>query len=101
MVTVHVIELPVHAPVQPANQLPTLGAAVSVTCVPATSDALQLPVWGPVVAPHEMPAGDVVTEPLPMPLVVTLSAKIGGGANAAVTPADNDIVSVHALARPY
>jgi len=61
------------APDQPANVLPGL-EAVSVTAVPALKAAEQ-------VAPQSIPAGELVTAPLPSPLFVTLSAYCvtGGG----------------------
>ena len=57
--------VPVHAPLQPVNVEVASGAAVNVTTVPASYDALQ-------VAPQVIPAGLEVTVPLPVPLVVTV-----------------------------
>ena len=66
MVTVHVL-LPVHAPAQPAKKDdPLLAVAVSFTFVPELKLAVQ-------VAPQLMPAGVLVTCPLPLPANVTLS----------------------------
>jgi len=65
------------APLQPANVEPVLGVAVNVTVAP----------WGYVSeqsAPQLMPAGDDVTVPAPVPLLLTASAK-AFRANDAVT----------------
>jgi hypothetical protein len=58
------LPVPLQAPLQPVNSHPTLGAALSVTCWPATKLALQ-------VAPQLMPLGMLVT--VPDPLSVTVS----------------------------
>ena len=64
-------------PVQPMNDVPTAGAADSVTCVPSSNDAL-----------HEVPqsiAADgavLVTVPAPVPAFVMLSWWVGGGGAA-------------------
>ena len=63
--TVHV-PVPVHAPVQPANVEPEPAAAVSVTCVPLAKLALH-------VEPQLMPAGLLVTVPVPVPASATVS----------------------------
>jgi hypothetical protein len=60
--------VPVQAPLQPENVEPVAGAAVRVTAVPLVNDAEQ-------VAPQAMPAGVLVTVPLPVPALVTVSAK--------------------------
>ena len=67
IVTVQVL-VPVQAPLQPVKIDPAAGAAVSVTTVPVVKEVEQ-------VAPQEMPAGALVTVPLPLPDLVTLSAK--------------------------
>ena len=54
-------------PVHPVNVDPAAGEALSVTEVPETKLAAQ-------VLPHAMPAGLLVT--VPLPTVVTLSAKV-------------------------
>ena len=46
-------------------------------------------------APHEMPAGALVTVPLPVPVLVTVSAK-SGGMKVAVTDVAALIVTVQA-----
>ena len=52
--------VPVHAPLHPANVAPDKGVAVRVTLIPAMNDALQL-------LPQLIPAGLLVTKPLPLP----------------------------------
>src|SRR5439155_1084774 len=59
---------PVQLPVQPVKIDPAAGAAVSVTTVPVVNEVEQ-------VAPQEMPVGALVTVPLPLPDLVTSSAK--------------------------
>ena len=58
--------VPEHAPVHPEKLEPSLGCAVSVTDVPVVKLALQ-------VNPQLMPAGALVTVPVPLPEVVTVS----------------------------
>lgn len=58
-VTVHVL-VPLHAPDQPANVEFAPGVAVNVSAVPDWKLALQ-------VEPQLMPAGLLVTVPLPVP----------------------------------
>ena len=66
-------------PLQPAKVALPVGTAVSVTAVPLVYEATH-------VAPHAMPAGALVTIPLPVPELVTVSAKDGRAAvNVAVT----------------
>src|SRR4030095_2026552 len=62
--------VPVQAPLQPAKVEPVAGAAVRLTAAPLVNEAEQ-------VAPQEMPAGVLVTVPLPVPDLVTVSAKDG------------------------
>src|SRR5215470_14553260 len=67
-VTTHVpvpVQLP---PLQPVKVDPAAGAAVRVTMVPDVNETEQ-------VVPQLMPAGELVTVPLPVPLLFTLSAK--------------------------
>ncbi len=66
IVTVHVVFVPEHAPLQPANTDPLAGVAVSVTLVPELNDAEQ-------VLPQFIPDGLLVTVPLPVPVFVTES----------------------------
>src|SRR5437870_1208879 len=57
-------------PLQPLKVEPAVGVAVSVTAVPLVKLAEQ-------VAPQVMPAGRLVTVPLPVPALLTVSAKLG------------------------
>ena len=55
---------PVQAPLQPVKLEPAAAAAVSVTLVPSVKSAWQ-------VAPQAIPAGLLVTVPLPAPAALT------------------------------
>jgi len=68
MVTVHVPVLVQPPPLQPVNVEPAAAAAVSVTDVPFVNDAEQ-------VVPQEMPAGLLVTVPLPAPALDTVKVE--------------------------
>ena len=61
---------PTQLPPQPTKVEPEAGAAVKVTTVLMVNDAEH-------VAPHAMPAGVLVTVPLPAPALVTVRAKVG------------------------
>ena len=63
-VTLQLLEVPEQAPLQPANVLPAVACAVRVTCVLAA----KLPEQ---VLPQLMPAGELLTVPLPVPWRVT------------------------------
>jgi hypothetical protein len=65
MVTLQV-DVPLQAPVQPAKVELGAGAAVSVTAVPAAKPATQ-------AVPQLIPAGLLVTLPVPVPEAVTVS----------------------------
>ena len=67
MATVQVVAAPVQAPLQPAKAEFAAAAAVSVTLVPTVKSAAH-------VAAQAMPAGLLVTVPLPAPAELTLSA---------------------------
>ena len=56
-------------PVQPVKEEPAAGAAVRVTAVPLGKFAAQ-------VAPQLIPAGELVTVPLPVPDGVTVRVKV-------------------------
>jgi len=56
-------------PLQPLKLEPAAGAAVKVTAVPLEYAAAQ-------VAPQEMPAGLLVTVPIPAPVLLTVSMKV-------------------------
>ena len=60
------LPVPVHPPpLQPVKAEPAFGAAVSVTTVPLVKLAAQ-------VAPQSMPAGLLVTVPVPAPALATV-----------------------------
>src|SRR5680860_25559 len=69
--TTQVEDVPVHAPLQPPNVEPVVGVAVSVTELPSTNSLLQ-------TLPQSMPAGLLVTTPLPLPALVTLTMRSRG-----------------------
>ena len=56
-------------PLQPVKVEPAAGVAVKVTAVPLGNAAAH-------VAPQEIPAGALVTVPLPAPAVVSVSVKL-------------------------
>src|SRR5207237_5785051 len=87
IVTVHVVDVPVHAPLQPPNVLLALGAAVSVTWAPCVSVAVH--ALGQLI-----PAGLDVTAPPPVPVVDTPNANVGRS-NVAVTLCAALIVTTH------
>ena len=64
-VTVQVGDALVQAPLQPMKLEPAAATAVSVTVAPFVKSASQ-------VAPQSMPAGPLVTVPLPVPAFVTV-----------------------------
>ena len=67
---------------------PAVAIAVSVTAVPLVKLAAQ-------VAPQVIPAGELVTVPLPVPALLTVSAKVGR-AKVAVTVVAAESVTVQA-----
>lgn len=76
------VPVPAQAPDHPEKTDPLVGEAASVTEVPPGNVALQ-------VAPHEIPAGDEVTVPAPVPDLLTVStwpvdAKVATTPRAAV-----------------
>src|SRR6267142_4792017 len=78
------VPVPVQLPLQPEKVAPAAGAAVKVTTVPLVKEAEQ-------VAPQSMPAGALVT--VPVPALVTVRAK-DGKVNVAVTVCAALIVTV-------
>ena len=58
--------VPEHAPDHPVKLEVAAGVAVSVTTVPVSNEAEQ-------VAPQLIPAGELETEPVPLPLFDTVS----------------------------
>ena len=65
MVTVQVVPLPVHAPLQPAKVERVVVTAAKVTLWPLGKRPLQ-------VAPQEIPAGLEAMRPLPLPAFATV-----------------------------
>ena len=61
------VQLP---PLQPVKVEPAAGVAVRVIAVPLANDAVH-------VAPQEMPAGLLVTVPLPAPVLETVRTNVG------------------------
>ena len=61
-----VATVPLQAPLQPVKLEPGAATAVSVTLAPFAKSSSQ-------VAPQTMPAGLLVTEPLPVPALTTVS----------------------------
>ena len=91
--TVHV-PVPEHAPDQPENTKPEFGAAVRVTVVPAVNGAEQ--VW-----PQLMPAGVLLTTPIPEPVSETVSCTgAGNAAKAAATEVAPFTATVQTAAVP-
>jgi hypothetical protein len=79
------LPVPLHEPLQPANVEPAAALAVSVTCVPVANVLVH-------VAPHEIPAGALVTVPVPDPFFATDTtwdgAEGGGGGGDGGAPDD-------------
>ncbi|HYW50229.1 MAG TPA: hypothetical protein VE861_06470 [Gemmatimonadaceae bacterium] len=74
---------PVQAPVNPSKLPALLPPALSVTVLPAANEALHMPLVTPAVLVHEMPDGELVTLPVPVPapLIAMMpagSARSGG-----------------------
>ena len=87
--TVHV-PVPLHPlPLQPAKVDPDAGAAVNVTVVPDEKGKLH-------VVPQSIPAGLLVTVPIPTPALVTVRVKVLAGAvKVAVTVWSTFITTLH------
>src|SRR5438132_6829110 len=79
--------VPEQPPLQPVKVEPAAGTAVSVTAVPFVKLAEQ-------VAPQVIPAGLLVTVPVPAPAGVTVNTKVG--AKVAVTVVAAESVTVQA-----
>jgi len=68
--------VPEQAPLHPLNTAPAAGAAARLTAVPDVNEAVH-------VLPHAIPAGALVTVPLALPVLLTVSENFG--TNVAVT----------------
>jgi hypothetical protein len=86
IVNAQVLAVPVQDPVHPANTHPAAGAAVSVTMLPLRKPAVQ-------VTPHVIPAGALVTAPLPS--TETASGWDVAPPNEAVTPRSPSTLTTH------
>src|SRR5438046_8470098 len=85
----------VHVPV-PEHPPPCLQVAVAISAAVAVSvTAVPLVKLAEQVAPQLIPAGELVTVPLPVPAGLTVSEKVGSG-KAAVTTLAADSVIVQA-----
>jgi len=84
------VDVPVHAPLHPANVEPEAADALSVTEAPEAKLAVQ-------VLPQLMPVGLEVTVPVPVPARVTASAKLEELLNVAVTARAAVIETVQVL----
>jgi hypothetical protein len=94
------VDVPVHAPLQPAKLEPLAAAAVSVTEAPLAKFALH-------VAPQLMPPVFDVTVPEPVPFLLTVNAKVvelllkvAVTERAAVIDTVQVLVPVHAPLQP-
>jgi hypothetical protein len=81
------LPVPLHAPPQPAKLDPAAGVAVRLTCVPAAKLA-------PHVVPQLIPAGALVTVPLPARPTVNVKEDGGFCENVAETLRTASIITV-------
>jgi hypothetical protein len=81
------VPVPEHGASQPVKVEPVAATAVRVTCVPLSKLAVH-------VAPQLIPAGALVTVPVPVPALVTVIGKVSM-AKVAVTVCAPFIVTVH------
>jgi|SRR5689334_1675093 len=90
------VPVPLHPlPLQPAKVDPDAGAAVNVTVVPDEKGKLH-------VVPQSIPAGLLVTVPIPTPALVTVRVKVLAGAvKVAVTVWSAFITTVHEPVPPH
>jgi hypothetical protein len=88
---------PVHAPLNPSKLPLLLLPAISVTVLPASNVALQIPLATPAVIVHEIPDGELVTLPVPVPVPVSVTMP-GGGMRYVISPTRGcDIDTWHGL----
>jgi hypothetical protein len=92
IVTAQVVAVPVQAPLQPMKVEPVAAAALRVTWVLKLNELVQ-------VAPQLMPAGVLVTVPVPVPVLFTVRLKVWT-AKAAVTVVLAVIVTAQVVAVP-
>ena len=79
---------PVQPPLQPVKVDPPVAVGVKSTCVPAANAAVH------VVAQLLIPAGALLTLPVPAPALVTVNESVGAGPKVAVTDVAALIVTV-------
>ena len=89
-VKLHVGAAPVQAPDQPAKREPASGAAESVTVCPGSNVAEH-------AAPQATPAGELVTEPEPLPARVTVTRLAWSKTAVVRTQLDTQAVQVGAV----
>ena len=89
IVTVQVVEVPLHAPSQPENVAPVSGVAVSVTKVPGLYDSEQ----------SVLPAPQLIPLPVTLPLAAGLTVRVGFPPPPPPPPPEVK-VAVTALAEP-
>lgn len=82
-----VVELPEQAPDQPEKPNPEEGEAVRNTFVPWENEVPQTPG-------QEMPAGELITVPLPVPPLTLTESDSGTALNVAFTPTAAFIVTM-------
>ncbi len=82
IVHVALVPLPPHAPLQPANVLPPVAAAVSVTCVFWTNSSVQSPDCEADEMVQAIPVALMVPVPVPDAPAATVTKNFGGGGGA-------------------
>jgi hypothetical protein len=90
MVTAH--GEPVQAPLNPSKLPPLELPPISVTAAPASNVALQIPLATPALIVQEIPDGELVTLPVPLPDPVI--ARMPAGGTRYVTSATRAVVIV-------
>ena len=100
-VTTHVVDVPVHAPPQPANVLtPPVAAAVSVTTVPDAKVPKQAPLCDAAETLQLSPLPVTLPVPFEPPDMIVREYELAGAENDAVTERACDIVMTHAADVP-
>ena len=69
---------PVQAPLKPSKLAFAVPPATRVTVPPTSNEALQMPLVTPAVTVHEIPDGELVTAPVPVPTPLTVTIPGGG-----------------------
>ena len=84
---------PVHEPAKPSKVPPLLAPPINVTGVLAAKLAVQIPVVIPAVIVHEMPDGELLTAPLPVPLPATVTIP-GAGSRKVTAPVRGCVIVI-------